>query len=338
MRYLAVLRKRTVVNESFFPLFCTFASQPLYMVVNRSYSVTIACMSLYLPSHFPAIECLKSENISVDVADFREQRLHTAPIKIAVLNLMPTKLQTETDILRLLSASPLDIEVAWMRLRSHTPTHVPAAHMDAYYHYFDELSSQSFDGLIVTGAPVEHLDFEEVDYWDELTQIFSWARASLKSTLYICWAAQAGLYFHEGINKYALPKKMFGIFPQRVLHPEVPIFRGFDDVFCMPHSRHTEIRKADIVHCHQLVLLAESEENGVSMCMTKGGKEFFITGHLEYAPRTLGQEYLRDLGKRNDVELPKHYYLDDDPAKRPVVTWRAHAHLLFMNWINEYLR
>lgn len=338
MRYLAVLRKRTVVNESFFPLFCTFASQPLYMVVNRSYSVIIACMSLYLPSHFPAIERLKSENISVDVADFREQRLHTAPIKIAVLNLMPTKLQTETDILRLLSASPLDIEVAWMRLRSHTPTHVPAAHMDAYYHYFDELSSQSFDGLIVTGAPVEHLNFEEVDYWDELTQIFSWARASLKSTLYICWAAQAGLYFHEGIHKYALPKKMFGIFPQRVLYPEVPIFRGFDDVFCMPHSRHTEIRKEDILQHPELTLLAESEESGVSMCMTKGGKEIFITGHLEYAPRTLDQEYLRDLGKRNDVEQPKHYYLDDDPAKRPVVTWRAHAHLLFMNWINEYLR
>jgi len=308
------------------------------MVVNRSYSVIIACMSLYLPSHFPAIERLKSENISVDVADFREQRLHTAPIKIAVLNLMPTKLQTETDILRLLSASPLDIEVAWMRLRSHTPTHVPAAHMDAYYHYFDELSSQSFDGLIVTGAPVEHLNFEEVDYWDELTQIFSWARASLKSTLYICWAAQAGLYFHEGIHKYALPKKMFGIFPQRVLYPEVPIFRGFDDVFCMPHSRHTEIRKEDILQHPELTLLAESEESGVSMCMTKGGKEIFITGHLEYAPRTLDQEYLRDLGKRNDVEQPKHYYLDDDPAKRPVVTWRAHAHLLFMNWINEYLR
>ena len=196
MRYLAVLRKRTVVNESFFPLFCTFASQPLYMVVNRSYSVIIACMSLYLPSHFPAIERLKSENISVDVADFRGQRLHTAPIKIAVLNLMPTKLQTETDILRLLSASPLDIEVAWMRLRSHTPTHVPAVHMDAYYHYFDELSSQSFDGLIVTGAPVEHLNFEEVDYWEELTQIFSWARTSLKSTLYICWAAQALSLIH----------------------------------------------------------------------------------------------------------------------------------------------
>ena len=308
------------------------------MVVNRSYSVIIARMSLYLPSHFPAIERLKSENISVDVADFREQRLPTAPIKIAVLNLMPTKLQTETDILRLLSVSPLDIEVAWMRLRSHTPTHVPAAHMDAYYHYFDELSSQSFDGLIVTGAPVEHLNFEEVDYWDELTQIFLWARASLKSTLYICWAAQAGLYFHEGIHKYALPKKMFGIFPQRVLYPEVPIFRGFDDVFCMPHSRHTEIRKEDILQHPELTLLAESEESGVSMCMTKGGKEIFITGHLEYAPRTLDQEYLRDLGKRNDVEQPKHYYLDDDPAKRPVVTWRAHAHLLFMNWINEYLR
>lgn len=251
---------------------------------------------------------------------------------------MPTKLQTETDILRLLSASPLDIEVAWMRLRSHIPTHVPAAHMDAYYHYFDELVSQSFDGLIVTGAPVEHLNFEEVDYWDELTQIFSWARTSLKSTLYICWAAQAGLYFHEGINKYALPKKMFGIFPQQVLHPEVPIFRGFDDVFCMPHSRHTEIRKEDILQHPELSLLAESEESGVSMCMTAGGKEIFITGHMEYAPDTLDQEYHRDAGKRDDVDLPRHYYRDGDPAKGPLVTWRAHAHLLFANWMNEYLR
>lgn len=251
---------------------------------------------------------------------------------------MPTKLQTETDILRLLSASPLDIEVAWMRLRSHTPTHVPAAHMDAYYHYFDELSSQPFDGFIVTGAPVEHLDFEQVDYWDELTQIFSWARTSLKSTLYICWAAQAGLYFHEGINKYALPKKKFGIFPQQVLHPEVPIFRGFDDVFCMPHSRHTEIRKEDILQHPELTLLAESEESGVSMCMTAGGKEIFITGHMEYAPETLDQEYHRDAGKRDDVDLPRHYYRDDNPANAPLVTWRAHAHLLFTNWINEYLR
>lgn len=322
----------------FLSSFCTFAAQPFCRVVSRSYSVIIARMSLYLPSHFPAVERLKSENVPVDVADFREQRLHATPIKIAVLNLMPTKLQTETDILRLLSASPLDIEVAWMRLRSHTPTHVPAAHMDAYYHYFDELVSQSFDGLIVTGAPVEHLNFEQVDYWDELTQIFSWARTSLKSTLYICWAAQAGLYFHEGINKYALPKKMFGIFPQRLLHPEVPIFRGFDDVFCMPHSRHTEIRKEDILQHPELTLLAESEECGVSMCMTAGGKEIFITGHMEYAPDTLDQEYHRDAGKRNDVDLPRHYYRDDNPANAPLVTWRAHAHLLFTNWINEYLR
>ncbi|ERT61354.1 homoserine O-succinyltransferase [Prevotella sp. BV3P1] len=295
-------------------------------------------MPLHLPKHFPAIERLKQENILVERGEEETAHGQVEPIKIAVLNLMPTKLQTETDILRLLSASPLDIEVAWMRLRSHTPTHVPAAHMDAYYHYFDELASQSFDGLIVTGAPVEHLDFEEVDYWDELTQIFSWARTSLKSTLYICWAAQAGLYFHEGINKYALPKKMFGIFPQQVLHPEVPIFRGFDDVFRMPHSRHTEIRKEDILQHPELSLLAESEESGVSMCMTAGGKEIFITGHMEYAPDTLDQEYHRDAGKRDDVDLPRHYYRDDNPAKGPLVTWRAHAHLLFTNWMNEYLR
>lgn len=295
-------------------------------------------MPLHLPKHFPAIERLKQENILVERGEEETAHGQVEPIKIAVLNLMPTKLQTETDILRLLSASPLDIEVAWMRLRSHTPTHVPAAHMDAYYHYFDELSSQSFDGLIVTGAPVEYLDFEEVDYWDELTQIFSWARASLKSTLYICWAAQAGLYFHEGINKYALPKKMFGIFPQQVLHPEVPIFRGFDDVFCMPHSRHTEIRKEDILQHPELTLLAESEESGVSMCMTAGGQEIFITGHMEYAPDALDQEYRRDAGKRDDVDLPRHYYRDDNPANAPLVTWRAHAHLLFANWMNEYLR
>lgn len=321
-----------------FYLFSIFAHHAIMGVRDDQLSVFKEVMPLHLPKHFPAIERLKQENILVECGEEKTAHGLVKPIKIAVLNLMPTKLQTETDILRLLSASPLDIEVAWMRLRSHTPTHVPAAHMDAYYHYFDELSSQSFDGLIVTGAPVEHLNFEEVDYWDELTQIFSWARASLKSTLYICWAAQAGLYFHEGINKYALPKKMFGIFPQRVLHPEVPIFRGFDDVFCMPHSRHTEIRKADILQHPELPLLAESEECGVSMCMTAGGKEIFITGHMEYAPDTLDQEYHRDAGKRDDVDLPRHYYRDDNPAKGPLVTWRAHAHLLFTNWMNEYLR
>lgn len=321
-----------------FYLFSIFAHHAIMGVCDDQLSVFKEVMPLHLPKHFPAIERLKQENILVECGEEKTAHGQVKPIKIAVLNLMPTKLQTETDILRLLSASPLDIEVAWMRLRSHTPTHVPAAHMDAYYHYFDELLSQSFDGLIVTGAPVEHLNFEEVDYWDELTQIFSWARASLKSTLYICWAAQAGLYFHEGINKYALPKKMFGIFPQLVLHPEVPIFRGFDDVFCMPHSRHTEIRKEDILQHPELTLLAESEESGVSMCMTAGGKEIFITGHMEYAPDTLDQEYHRDAGKRDDVDLPRHYYRDDNPAKGPLVTWRAHAHLLFTNWMNEYLR
>lgn len=319
-------------------LFSIFARHAIMGGRDDQLSVFKEVMPLHLPKKFPAIERLKQENILVECGEEETAHGQVEPIKIAVLNLMPTKLQTETDILRLLSASPLDIEVAWMRLRSHTPTHVPAAHMDAYYHYFDELTSRSFDGLIVTGAPVEHLDFEEVDYWDELTQIFSWARASFKSTLYICWAAQAGLYFHEGINKYALPKKMFGIFPQQVQHPEVPIFRGFDDVFCMPHSRHTEIRKEDILQHPELTLLAESEESGVSMCMTAGGKEIFITGHMEYAPDTLDQEYHRDAGKRDDVDLPRHYYRDDDPANAPLVTWRAHAHLLFTNWINEYLR
>ncbi len=224
-----------------------------------------------------------------------------------------------------------------MKLKSHTPKNTPVEHMLMFYKDFDILRNEKFDGMIITGAPVETMPFEDVAYWDEITQIFDWAKTHVTSTLYICWAAQAGLYHFYNIPKYPLPKKMFGIFPQKTLQPMLPIFRGFDDVFAMPHSRHTEVYRSDIEKDPQLTIIAESEESGVSIVMARGGREFFITGHFEYSPNTLDKEYRRDAGKRDDVELPKNYYRDNDPAKGPVVTWRAHANLLFSNWINYYV-
>lgn len=293
-------------------------------------------MPLRLPDKLPAIELLKQENIFV----MNESRAHTQmvrPLKIVVLNLMPLKITTETDLVRLLSNTPLQLELSFMKLRSHTPKNTPIEHMQMFYKDFDVLKQQKWDGLIVTGAPIEQLPFEEVEYWQEITEIFDWARTHVTSTLYICWAAQAGLYHFYGIPKHALPKKMFGIFRQRPLVPELPIFRGFDDFFMMPHSRHTEVRRADLDREPLLTVIAESAESGVSMVMARGGREFFFTGHLEYAPDTLDKEYRRDFGKRSDVEVPRNYYLDDDPAKGPVVTWRSHAHLIFSNWINYYV-
>ncbi|MGN1260818.1 MAG: homoserine O-succinyltransferase, partial [Alloprevotella sp.] len=210
-------------------------------------------------------------------------------------------------------------------------------HMMMFYRDFEEMRKEKFDGMIVTGAPVETYDYEDVNYWEEITAIFSWARSHVTSTLFICWAAQAGLYFHYGIPKYALPRKMFGIFKQHCLNPLLPIFRGFDDEFSMPHSRHTEIRREDILACKDLQLIAESAESGVSMVMARNGRELFVTGHLEYAPNTLDKEYHRDKGKRDDVDMPKNYYRNDDPRNEPLVTWRAHANLLFNNWINYYV-
>ena len=224
-----------------------------------------------------------------------------------------------------------------MKLKSHTPKNTPIEHMMMFYKDFDELRNKKFDGMIITGAPVEQFDFQEVTYWDEVSGIFEWAKTHVTSTFYICWAAQAGLFYHYGIQKYPLQKKMFGIFEQHILYPRMPIFRGFDDVFFMPHSRHTELHREDILANDQLTLLAEGKESGVSIVMAREGREFFITGHLEYAPDTLDNEYRRDMGKRDDVDMPKNYYRDDDPAKGPVVRWRAHANLLFSNWINYYV-
>ena len=293
-------------------------------------------MPLRLPDRLPAIDILKRENIFV-MDDTRAHTQDIRPLRIVILNLMPLKVTTETDLVRLLSNTPLQMEINFMKLQSHTPKNTPIEHMMMFYRGFEEMQNEKFDGMIITGAPVEQLEFEDVSYWDEITRIFAWARTHVTSTLYICWAAQAGLYYHYGVPKYPLSKKMFGIFPQRMLDPSLPIFRGFDDMFMMPHSRHTELHEADILARPELQLIADSPDSGVSMVMARGGREFFVTGHLEYAPDTLDREYRRDKDIRDDVDLPRNYYRDDDPAKGPLVTWRAHANLLYSNWINYYV-
>jgi len=293
-------------------------------------------MPLRLPDRLPAIDLLKQENIFV-MDDSRAHMQDIRPLKIVILNLMPLKITTETDLIRLLSNTPLQLEISFMKLRSHTPKNTPIEHMMMFYRDFSQMRNEKFDGMIITGAPVETLDYEDVTYWDEMTEIFTWARSHVTSTLYICWAAQAGLYYHYGIPKYPLDKKMFGIFPQIPLEPQLPIFRGFDDMFQMPHSRHTELHREDILANPNLSLIAESPDCGVSIVMARAGREFFITGHLEYAPNTLDKEFKRDKDIRDDVEMPKNYYIGDDPSKGPMVTWRAHANLLYSNWINYYV-
>ena len=293
-------------------------------------------MPLTLPDRLPAIDLLKQENIFV-MDTTRASSQDIRPLRIAVLNLMPLKITTETDLVRLLSNSPLQIELSFMKVKSHTSKNTPVEHMKAFYTDFEEMRHHKYDGFIITGAPVEHMDFEEVSYWEEMTEIFEWARHNVTSTLYICWAAQAGLYHYYGIPKYPLDKKMFGIFKHRVSKPELPIFRGFDDEFYIPHSRHTEVRREDILRNPELDILAESEESGVYMVMARGGREIFLTGHSEYSPLTLDTEYRRDLAKGLPIEMPKHYYRNDDPSQPPLVTWRAHANLLFNNWLNYYV-
>ncbi len=299
-------------------------------------------MPLRLPDRLPAISLLEKEHIFV-MGSERAATQDIRPLRIVVLNLMPIKITTETDLVRLLSNSPLQLDLTLMKIKSHTSKNTPVEHMRAFYKDFETLRDQKFDGMIITGAPVEHLDFEEVTYWDEITDIFQWARTHVTSTLYICWAAQAGLYYHYGVPKYPLSAKMFGIFPQQPLHPQLPIFRGFDDVFQMPHSRHTEVHADDIEAVRAadgtapLTIIASSKESGVSIVMARGGREFFITGHAEYSPLTLDTEYRRDLAKGLDIDMPKHYYRYDDPEQGPLVTWRAHANLLFTNWLNYYV-
>ena len=293
-------------------------------------------MPLRLPDRLPAIDLLKKENIFV-MGDSRAHAQDIRPLRIVILNLMPLKITTETDLIRLLSNTPLQLDISFMKLKSHTPKNTPIEHMMMFYRDFESMRNEKFDGMIVTGAPVEQLEFEDVGYWSEITDIFQWARTHVTSTLYICWAAQAGLYFHYGVPKYPLPKKMFGIFPQLALDSRLPIFRGFDDVFYMPHSRHTELHREDILANPDLTLIADGEESGVSIIMAREGREFFITGHLEYAPDTLDREYRRDKDIRKDVDVPRNYYRHNNPDEGPLVTWRAHANLFYSNWINYYV-
>ena len=293
-------------------------------------------MPLRLPNKLPAIEFLKKENIFV-LDELRASTQDIRPLRICILNLMPLKITTETDLIRLLSNSPLQLELHLMKVKAHTSKNTPVEHMRAFYTDFEEMKEEKFDGMIITGAPVEHLDFEEVRYWDEMKEIFDWCRTHVTSTLYICWAAQAGLFHYYGIPKYPLPEKMFGIFPQNLADASLPLFRGFDDKFNMPHSRHSEIRREDIERVLGLNIIAESPVSGVSMVMGRGGREIYITGHSEYSPLTLDTEYRRDLAKGLDIHVPYNYYIDDDVNKGVHVTWRAHANLLFTNWLNYYV-
>ena len=294
-------------------------------------------MPLRLPDNLPAIELLEKENIFV----MDENRAHgqdIRPLEIVILNLMPLKITTETDLLRLLSNTPLQLDITFMKLVSHTPKNTPIEHMRMFYIPFERLRDKRFDGMIITGAPVEQMEYEDVSYWDEISEIFTWAKTHVTSTMYICWAAQAGLYHHYGVPKHNLDRKMFGIFKHHITTETfLPIFRGFDDMFRMPHSRHTEVRREDIVKHKELSIIAESYESGVGIVMAREGREFFITGHMEYNTDTLDKEYKRDMGKRDDVDMPQNYYRNDNPDDGPQVRWRAHANLLFQNWINYYV-
>lgn len=293
-------------------------------------------MPVNLPEKLPAVELLKKENIFV-MDSGRASSQDIRPLKIVVLNLMPVKVTTETDMVRLLSNTPLQLEVEFMKLKSHTSKNTPIEHMTQFYRSFNKMKHLTYDGMIITGAPVEMLEYEEVTYWDEMREIFDWARTHVTSTLYICWAAQAGLFHHYGIPKYPLDKKMFGVYTHGISDPQNSIFRGFDDNFEVPHSRHTEIRREDVLAVPDLTLLSESPEAGVYMVAARNGREFYITGHSEYSPCTLDAEYKRDIAKGMQIEVPRNYYKDNDPTKEPIVKWRAHANLLFTNWLNYFV-
>lgn len=293
-------------------------------------------MPVNVPTNLPAVEELKKENIFVLDAN-RASSQDIRPLKIAVLNLMPLKIMTETDLLRLLSNTPLQIELDLVDTDSHDSKNTPREHIEEFYKTFDDIKGNKYDGLIITGAPVEKLEFSDVEYWEELTKIFDWAKENVTSTLYICWAAFAGLYHNYGVPKYILDKKISGVFRHHVTKKNNPIFRGFDDEFYVPHSRFTEFHKADIESIPELKILAESEESGVYIVMARNGREFYITGHAEYSPKTLDFEYHRDLEKGKNPSIPVNYYPNDDVTKEPIVRWKAHANLLYSNWLNYFV-
>ncbi len=293
-------------------------------------------MPIKIPNNLPAVETLREENIFVMTED-RATTQDIRPLEILFVNLMPKKIQTETQFCRLLGNTPLQIDLTLIVPKSHDPKNTPVEHLNAFYQTFDEIRDRTFDGCIITGAPVEHLPFEEVDYWEELCMIMEWTKTHVHSTIHICWGAQAGLYYHYGVPKYPLKQKLFGVFPHVVEYKRSILFRGFDDVFYAPQSRHTEVRREDIEKVPELRILSSSEEAGVYVVFTKNGKQIFITGHSEYDPGTLAEEYFRDLKAGKPITIPKNYFPDDDPEKPPVVRWRAHSHLLFANWLNYFV-
>lgn len=293
-------------------------------------------MPIKIPSGLPAGETLEYENIFV-MSDFRAEHQDIRPLKIAILNLMPTKITTETQLIRLLSNSSLQIELTLLQTATHRSTHTSAEHMEAFYKNFDDIRSENFDGLIITGAPVENLQFIDVTYWAELCDIMEWSKTHVFSTLHICWAAQAGLHYHYGVEKYSLDKKMFGIFEHYALTPKHPIVRGFDEYFYAPHSRHTGIMEEDILRVSELELVAKSDIAGPYIIAAKDSRMLFITGHSEYDFDTLSNEYFRDVNKGLDIDIPYNYFPEDDPTKRPPNVWRGHANLLFSNWLNYFV-
>ena len=293
-------------------------------------------MPVKIPSSLPARATLESENVFV-MGEERAAHQDIRPMRVAILNLMPTKIATETQILRLLGNSALQVDVTLLRTATHDPKNTGADHLLNHYTTFDEIRGEKFDGLIITGAPVELMEFGDVDYWPELERIMDWAATDVFSTFNICWGAQAALYHRFGIPKYPLPRKMFGVFEHRTLAPTERLLRGFDDTFLAPHSRHTEIRRADIEKVSELAILAESDDAGVYIVGTRDGRHVFVTGHSEYDPLTLKTEYDRDVGKGLAIEVPRNYYPQDDPSRQPQVRWRGHASLLYANWLNYYV-
>lgn len=293
-------------------------------------------MPLKIPDQLPAIKILEEENIFV-MNETRASHQDIRPLKIIILNLMPIKITTETDLLRLLSNSPLQIEIDFMKIKGHQPKNTPIEHMQLFYRDFDELKNRKYDGMIITGAPVEHLPFEDVTYWNEMKEILDWAQHHVTASLFICWAAQAGLYHYYGIPKYPLPKKMFGVFEHTASDNKLPIFRGFDDVFYIPHSRHTDVKAEDINNNPLLEIIASSDEAGVTMVKARNGRQLFITGHAEYSRNTLDSEYKRDLAQNLPIQLPGNYYPGNDAGRNPLMRWKSTANLLFSNWLNYYV-
>ena len=293
-------------------------------------------MPIQIPNDLPATATLQSENIFV-MPETRALTQDIRPLEILILNLMPTKIDTETQFARLLGNTPLQVRLSFLHTRSHVATHVSKEHLFAFYKTFDEVCDRRFDGMIITGAPVEHLPFEQVEYWQELCAVMEWSKTHVHSTLHICWGAQAGLYYHYGIQKHPLPEKLFGVFRHRVEYKHPILLRGFDDVFMVPHSRRTTVLREDIEKVPELKIAASSDEAGIYAVFTAGGKQVFLTGHSEYDPLTLKREYDRDKALGLPVPVPKNYFPNNDDTQPPLVTWRAHAHLLFSNWLNYFV-